>query len=107
MTITRRNRLRRNNGGNNKTRQKLTKDSTLSSRTSMSANQVRDLLAICLKTTYFLYDGVIYSQVEGAAMGSPINLIVANLFKVEIHCCVSVSVTVNKTVNVSVNVSVR
>ena len=42
--------------------------------------QIRDLLEICLKTTYFLYDGQIYSQVEGAAMGSPVSPIVANLF---------------------------
>ena len=46
----------------------------------MTANHVRDLLLTCLKTTYFLYDGVIYSQVEGAAMGSPVSPIVANLF---------------------------
>ena len=33
-----------------------------------------------MKTTYFQYDGVLYSQVEGAAMGSPVSPIVANLF---------------------------
>ena len=38
------------------------------------------MLSICLKTTYFLYDGTIYAQVEGAAMGSPVSPIVANLF---------------------------
>ena len=50
---------------------RLTRDTSLPSRTRMTANHVRDLLLTCLKTTYFLYDGVIYSQVEGAAMGSP------------------------------------
>ena len=59
---------------------KVARDTTLSARTKLSPTQVRDLLAICLKTTYFLYDGVIYSQVEGAAMGSPVSPIVANLF---------------------------
>ena len=59
---------------------KLSQDPSLPTRTSMTAAQVRDLLAICLKTTYFLYDGVIYAQVEGAAMGSPVSPIVANLF---------------------------
>ena len=34
----------------------------------------------CLKTTYFVYDEVIYTQEEGAAMGSPVCPIVANLF---------------------------
>ena len=39
-----------------------------------------DLLQTCLKTTYFVYDGTIYTQNEGAAMGSPVSPIVANLF---------------------------
>ena len=59
---------------------KLSQDPTLPTRTTMTAAQVRDLLAINLKTTYFLYDGVIYAQVAGAAMGSPVSPIVANLF---------------------------
>ena len=59
---------------------KLSRDTSLATRTNMSAAQVRDLLATCLKTTYFMYDGVIYSQVKGAAMGSPVSPIVANLF---------------------------
>ena len=59
---------------------KLLEDQALSTRTSLTALQVKELLEICLKTTYFLYDDVIYSQVEGAAMGSPVSPIVANLF---------------------------
>ncbi len=59
---------------------RLEADTSLSSRTSLSATQVRDLLAVCLKTTYFLFQGTIYAQVEGAAMGSPVSPIVANLF---------------------------
>ena len=35
---------------------------------------------ICLKNTYFIFWGRYYVQVEGAAMGSPISLIVANLY---------------------------
>ena len=58
----------------------LTKDSTLSQRTTLNPAQVRDLLAICLKSTYFQYNQTIYSQTEGAAMGSPVSPIVANLF---------------------------
>ena len=34
---------------------KLTNDPTLHNRTQMSPEQVRDLLAVCLKTTYWLY----------------------------------------------------
>ena len=59
---------------------KLESDPTLANRTQLSAVHVRDLLLLCLKTTYFLYDGVIYTQVEGAAMGSPVSPIVTNLF---------------------------
>ena len=39
-----------------------------------------DLLEFCLRSTYFTYRGKFYEQVEGAAMGSPISPIVANLF---------------------------
>ncbi len=38
------------------------------------------LLEFCLQSTYFMFDGQIYSQVEGAAMGSPVSPIVANIF---------------------------
>ena len=42
--------------------------------------KILDLQCICLKTTYFIYDSKIYTQVEGAAMGSPVSPIVANLY---------------------------
>ena len=60
--------------------ERLQNDPTLGERTPLSAVQVRDLLAICLKTTYFQFDSVLYAQVEGAAMGSPVSPIVANIF---------------------------
>ena len=59
---------------------RLLTDPDLPSRTMMTPAQVRALLSFCLKTTYFMYDGEIYSQVEGAAMGSPVSPIVANRF---------------------------
>ena len=58
----------------------LASDISLKDRTNLTAKQVTELLEICLKTTYFQFDGQIYSQVEGAAMGSPVSPIVANLF---------------------------
>ena len=58
----------------------LSKDTTLAQCTNMMAPQVWDLLALCLKTTYCQYGEVLYSQIEGAAMGSPVSPIVANLF---------------------------
>ena len=38
------------------------------------------LLEFCLKKTYFSFQGQFYEQVEGAAMGSPVRSIVANLY---------------------------
>ena len=60
--------------------ERLESDPSLPARTNLTPLQVRDLLHTCLKTTYFVYDGTIYTQVEGAAMGSPVSPIVANLF---------------------------
>ena len=38
------------------------------------------LLEFCLRSTYFTFQGRFYEQQEGAAMGSPISPIVANLY---------------------------
>ena len=59
---------------------KLKEDETLIERTSLSAERVRDLLQMCLSSTYFSYEGVFYEQLDGAAMGSPVSAVVANLF---------------------------
>ncbi|XP_072030595.1 uncharacterized protein [Amphiura filiformis] len=58
----------------------LMNDSTLESRTDLSPQQITELLSTCLKTTYFVYEGNFYIQSEGAAMGSPVSPIIANLF---------------------------
>ena len=58
----------------------LKEDHSLQSRTSMSTQHIMDLLEFCLRSTYFTFRGKFYEQVEGAAMGSPINPIVANLY---------------------------
>ena len=41
------------------------------------------LLELCLKNTYFLFQGSYYEQVHRAAMSSPISSIVANQFMEE------------------------
>ena len=46
----------------------------------MSVNNITCLLEFCLKSTYFTYKGNHYEQLEGAAMGSPISPVVANLY---------------------------
>ena len=59
---------------------RLNQDTTLKDRCELSVNQIITLLEICLNTTYFIYDGVFYKQKKGAAMGSPVSPIVANLY---------------------------
>ena len=45
----------------------------LSHRTPMTIPQIITLLEVCLKNTYFLYQGKYCEQVQGAPIGSPIN----------------------------------
>ena len=45
----------------------------------MEVGDIILLLEFCLKNTYFSFQGQFYEQVEGAAMGSPVSPIVANL----------------------------
>ena len=49
----------------------------------MSIPQIVSLLEFFLKNTYFLFQGKYYEQVHGAAMGSPISPLIANLFMEE------------------------
>ena len=58
----------------------LEKDHTLKERTVMAVSSIILLLEFCLKNTYFSFQDQFYEQVEGAAMGSPVSPIVANLY---------------------------
>ena len=58
----------------------LEEDQTLQQRTSMTVNNITCLLEFCLNSTYFTFQEKFYEQVEGAAMGSPISPVVANLY---------------------------
>ena len=60
--------------------QRLNADATLPDRTDLSPAQVTELLGFVLKSTYFMYDGLFYEQQEGAAMGSPVSAVIANLY---------------------------
>ena len=46
----------------------------------MTVNNIICLLVFYLKNTYFIFQGRYYEQFEGAAMGSPMRPIVANLY---------------------------
>ena len=59
---------------------KLQQDLLLNSRTSLSIHNIVTLNEFCLKSTFFTFRGKYYEQIYGAAMGSPISHLVANLF---------------------------
>ena len=61
-------------------RDRLVGDSTLQERTLLEVSDIVELLKFCMSTTYFLFRGVIYEQVYGTAMGSPVSVVIANLF---------------------------
>ena len=61
---------------------KLLKDETVSSRTSLDSNEVISLLNFVLSNNYFIYDDKIYKQIHGCTMfspASPVSPVVANL----------------------------
>ena len=49
----------------------------------MKVEHITSLLEFCLQITYFQFQGNFYEKISGAAMGSPISPIVANLFMEE------------------------
>ena len=59
---------------------KLEADPCLANRTTLTPAQIADLLDFVLRSTYFQYNGLIYEQQEGAAMGSPVSAVIANLY---------------------------
>ena len=58
----------------------LEKDEKLNDGIVLSVQNIIELLGFCLCNTYFSFQNKFYEQVEGVAMGSPINIIVANLY---------------------------
>ncbi|KAL9986803.1 hypothetical protein ACROYT_G001002 [Oculina patagonica] len=62
------------------TKTKLEGDSSLPDRCPLDITQLSTLLEMCLSSTYFTYQHEFYKQKQGAAMGSPISPIVANLY---------------------------
>ena len=60
--------------------QRLTEDEDLHKRTSMNTQQITSLLEFCLNSTSFMFQGQYYQQMEGAAIGSPLSPIIANIF---------------------------
>ena len=64
-------------------RRRLAQDPNLEQRTPLDVSTIADLTELCLRTTYFLYSDEFFEQKEGAAMGSPLSPVVANIFMEE------------------------
>ena len=59
---------------------RLEHDETLEERTNIPVHDICHLTEICLTSTYFQFQDAFYEQVDGAAMGSPLSPIVANIY---------------------------
>ena len=60
-------------------------DSSVLANTGMDVDEIVRLLRVCLDTTYFQVNGKFYKQKKGTAMGSPVSVVVANLFMEEVE----------------------
>ena len=58
---------------------RLENDKTLKKITNLNIDDIMELLKFVLETTYFRFEGEIYQQKFGVAMGSPVSPIVVNL----------------------------
>ena len=47
--------------------------------------ELKRLLELCIKEMHFSFNGCIYQQVNGVAMGSPLGPVLANIFMVELE----------------------
>ena len=61
-------------------RDKLAADPLLEERTCIPIGNLMEMLTFHLETTYFRMGSDIYRQEEGLAMGSPLSLVLANLY---------------------------
>ena len=54
-------------------------DVDVSDCTPLPKEAVMSLLMLCLLSTTFYYNGTVYQQIFGTAMGSPVSVVVANI----------------------------
>ena len=59
---------------------RLVEYTSLKERTNLTPDDVIELLNFTLTTTYFTFRGKLYEQVFGAAMGSPVSVVISNLY---------------------------
>ena len=61
-------------------RDRLGKDKSLKKRTKLTVEDIMKLLEFVANTTYFKFQGEIYQQKFGTAMGSPVSPLIANIY---------------------------
>ena len=50
---------------------------------NIAKDELKNLFEFTTSDTYFLFQGTFYDQIDGSAMGSPVGLLLANLFYYE------------------------
>ena len=63
----------------------LVAQSSWTKLTSLSIQDILDLLSTCLNNSYIKFRGQFYEMVSGLAMGSPVSPIVANIFMADLE----------------------
>ena len=53
--------------------------------TDITKNEMKEPLNLCTKSFHFTFDGNIYVQNDGVAMGLPLGPVLANIFMVEME----------------------
>ena len=53
----------------------------------LPTEDIMDVLNLCLKSTYFQYNGKHYKQLHGTAMGSPVSVVVAEIVMQHVEEC--------------------
>ena len=57
--------------------ERLENDPSLPQRTTLSVDEIYSLLNLCQEATYLMFNGQVYQQVHGMAIGSPVSVVVA------------------------------
>ena len=47
---------------------------------SLTQNELKELFVIATSQSHFIFNGSVYEQIDGVAMGSPLAPVLANLF---------------------------
>src|SRR5690606_5479908 len=63
----------------------LARDNTLNDRTPLTVSHICELLQLCLNSTVFVFNGVIYKQKFEVAMGASVSVTIANLVMEDIE----------------------